>query len=160
MDFAPEIVRPCFHVHQSGMAAEVSFGTAGRGSTPAGFAAGITDFSASDFSAVAPAVGVTALAVDNGRKGAGGPGKIGRTGFDGGEAVGFALPEFTPSPRAPLPVGEGSKLPSPLASLPVEEGSKLPSPPAPLPEGEGSKLPALGPFRAPTEGWSGEGSLE
>ena len=47
-----------------------------------------------------------------------------------------------PSPPAPLPEGEGSKLPSPPAPLPAGEGSKLPSPPAPLPEGEGSKLPS------------------
>ena len=43
-----------------------------------------------------------------------------------------------PSPPAPLPEGEGSKIPSPPAPLPEGEGSKRPSPPAPLPEGEGS----------------------
>ena len=47
----------------------------------------------------------------------------------------------TPSPPAPLPVGEGSKSPSPPAPLPVGEGSKSPSPPAPLPVGEGSQSP-------------------
>jgi hypothetical protein len=55
----------------------------------------------------------------------------------------------TPSPPAPLPLGEGTKSPSPSVPFPkgegtngiypkVDEGTNLPSPPAPLPEGEGS----------------------
>ena len=86
----------------------VSLGTADRESLPVGFAAGITNFSAIGFSAGESAAGVTVLAVDNGREGAGGLGKIGRSGFARGEAVFFAVPGLDP-----LPEGEGIKLPSP-----------------------------------------------
>jgi predicted O-linked N-acetylglucosamine transferase (SPINDLY family) len=50
----------------------------------------------------------------------------------------FARRIQSPSPPAPLPVGEGRPWPSPPAPLPsTGEGRQWPSPPAPLPAGEG-----------------------
>jgi len=64
--------------------------------------------------------------------------------------------EHEPSPPAPLPEGEGSKLSSRPAPLPKLEGSKSSSPLAPLPSaGEGSKLtspPAILPEGEGSEG--------
>ena len=94
-------------------------------------------------------------------KGAGGPGKIGRTGFDGGEAVGFRAPRIHALTPCPSPSGErGASCPHPLPLSQWKRGASCPHPLPLSPRERGASCPPLGPFRAPTEGWSGEGSLE